>query len=459
PILAALVFGKRGGWVLTVITAALGPSLVFALVLALSTLIAGGRTLRMRSKVSTVLLALVPVVVYWAVMSRPPDDLPLALPLRSAVYTPAFFATIFAVAVLAAVVGMGRLSRFNVRLTVLPMVVLMVLGVVAFPVFIGRSELHISALRRDVNFAEYLVGRTRVPRLSAEMRDRLNRFMDEYPRARRADEAAYVLPRDTELAGRWADGKLRDDLRDDVLGMWEKIVREYPESRYAMDARLALSRISASEGNLDDARSYYASIISRCSAMVPSPADPISDFSVFGGLWSIGRRLDAHDLSKRNAENCARARRELAFIRENSGCTLCGGKALRYFVRAGALAGSVVHPGSLERVLEFCPSGKVVDNVAYELARLKDDASERRAALADLVEKYPGTDGALLGLYDLSDVDTSKEQPPDVISSAIERLREMQVLLEARREKDADDLYVEILVPLVKNRLLHLEAG
>ena len=73
PILTGMMYGKRGGWLLALVIAALGPSVVLAAVIALGVWIAAGQTLRLRSKLSSALLGLAPIIIYWFVATALTD--------------------------------------------------------------------------------------------------------------------------------------------------------------------------------------------------------------------------------------------------------------------------------------------------------------------------------------------------------------------------------------------------
>ncbi|MDP6380879.1 MAG: hypothetical protein QF662_06005, partial [Phycisphaerae bacterium] len=306
PILTAILFGKRGGWLLAVITFALGPSMIFGAVLMLSSWIAGGRTCRMRSKLVSGLTALLPVIIYWFVSSIPPENLPLARALHGAVYVPAFFATLISVALVSALVVVGRLTRFDVRASVLPTVALMAGGIIAFLSFVGREEIEIATLDRDFGFEEYLIIDRGVSRLPADVRVRLEKYSSEFPKARRAGEVAYVLASDLDAASRGPDGQLRPDMREAAVGRWRKLVGSSPQCRFAIDARLALGRIHAPEGRTKTARPFYVAATDSCKDLKAPGGDLLSDFSLLTGLWSIGERLRARRSIQYRLDRCAR---------------------------------------------------------------------------------------------------------------------------------------------------------
>jgi len=466
PILTGMMYGKRGGWLLTVVLAALGPSVVLAAVTALGVWIAAGHTLRLRSKQSSALLALVPVILYWFVATALTDfsrgeapagvaePAPLApgLPpgLRSLAYVPPVAATVMAAAACAAVVGIGWADRWHVRWPGVLLTVLTAAPVLALLAFVGIDE-----IRYGMVLAE---GRPVGPPAEAgrSQVERLREFLRRHPDSPRAAQVWARLARHLEKTPDAASPEAGVQPSEKV---WKELLEHHPESPWAAEARRQLGDSAARQGLFDQAEELYADALAQAAAFEAPSEDPLANFSLLRDLFSVGRDLRAREQADRLAPVRQDVLMRLALLADNRKPTEENGRALALYFVALDLKGTNPYRTALLAAREADPKGSVADNVAFDLAMFEADDAKRIQGLAEVAAKWPGTDGALLAHVTAAhDLFVQAASDPAAMREAKAHLLAAQDDLAARKKRKADDPYVAALEDRVEKELVYVQA-
>jgi hypothetical protein len=403
PLLAGVLYGKRGGFLLVLAEAVAGPSLAMAAVTALGVWIAAGWTLRLQSKLAGVLLGLVPIIAWWVAAtvltdfgkSEVPhpvgalDYVPAAatlktLPpaLRSLAWVPPGVAAGVAAAACLLVVGIGWADRWHVRWTAAITALLAAGPMLGLAAFVGMAEIRYGYLTEAVAGAAPEAERL-------QFQD----FLVRYPTSTRADAVGARLAADLEQAEQ--EGRRNPDLRwsQDV---WREVLRRHPKSPWAADAALHLGDAAVRDDLLEKAVAHYDTARLQTDDVETPAEDPLAHFSVLGDLFTIGPRLAARE----TAQHLLATRRDVlihqALITDNKEGSPDARRALALYFRALGQRGAKTYRECLQTVREVDPRGPLADNVACDLAMLMPDDLRRIEALEQVIAQYPGTDGEML---------------------------------------------------------------
>jgi hypothetical protein len=470
PILAAILYGKRGGWLLTILLAAVGPSLGLAAATALGVWIAAGWTLRLPSKLTSALLGLAPVIAYWYVATALTDfgkgeatrptvmaDLAVAavtlktLPpaLRSLAYVPPIAATLVAALACLLIVGIGHTDRWHVRWPGAILALLAAGPVIGLAAFVGVDEIRYGYLLEN--------GALHVATGSASAADiaQLDEFLKRHPTSPRAAEVRACLALALE---RQDNGAASPSNRAQAL--WEDIIKLNPTSPWSADARLHLGDAAARQARFDAAKKLYDEADSQTIVKVdPKAPDPLDQFSVIWNLFSIGNDLTA----KEDRNHLLEVRRDvlmrLGLLRENRGSALESERALALYFAALVQKGTNAFRERLMAVTEADPKGPLADNVACDLALLETQDLRQLEAFDKVIQAYPGTDGAMLAhLGAAQTLITRAAAEPAAWKRAAEHLHAVQAALESRAVLSQTDPYVEALRVVVDKKLAYVDA-
>jgi len=471
PILTGILYGKRGGWLLVLVMAAVGPSLVLPGVVALGVWIAAGHTLRLRSKLSSALLALVPIVVYWFVATaltdfskgEAPAGAGMAEPglldaagpgfphgLRSLAYVPPITGTVMAAAACAAVVGVGWADRWHVRWPGVLLAVLTAAPVLALLAFVGIDEIRYGMVLAGGHRvgSPVEVGRSEV--------ERLRDFLRRHPDSRRAAQVRAHLARRLEKAPEAAHPEAGVPPAEKV---WNDLLAYHPESPWAAEARRHLGDGAARQGLFDQAQEFYRDALVQTAASESPAEDPLADFSLVWDLFSVGRDLRAREQADRLAAVRQDVLMRLALLADNRTTTAESSRALGLYFVALGLKGTNPYRKALLAARDADPKGAVADNVAFDLAMFEADDAKRIQRLADVATTWPGTDGALLahvtaarGLF------AQAASDPAAMREARTHLLAAQKDLAARQKRNPADPYVAALKDRVEKELVYVQA-
>ncbi len=471
PILTALMYGKRGGWLLTLLVAFLGPSLGFAAAVAVGVWIAAGHSVRLPSKLASALLGLIPPAVTLFVATAMTDwtaaetevapavtdasalaaaGRPLPLALRSMAYVPPAVAVLVAAGAAALVVAVGRADAWHVRWPGSILTVLTAGPVLALVAAVGVDEIRYAMVVGP--------GPTPGPWADAETSeaDRLRAFLRRYPDSPRAAGMRARLARRLMQSADPGEAPTR---RAETLGLWEQVRDRHPDSPFAADASLYLGDADAQGGLFDAAREHWQSALDRALAVEGPEEPPLATFSVLADLFSVGGRLQA----LRHAERLAALRKDvrlrLAVLAENRTDTPAGNRALALYFRAVARKGSNPYRQALLSAREADPEGALADNIAFDLALLTPDDADRLDALTAVADQWPESDGAMRAHLQAAQTLVARSgTDPGALRAARAHLLRAQTMLAARRRRNPDDPYVAVLADQVEKELVYVQA-
>jgi len=483
PILAGIMYGKRGGWLLVIAEALVGPSLALAAATALGVWMAAGWTLRLQSKITSALVGLAPVAALWfaataladlgkgmpAIRAAAAADMAplaprvLAPALHSMIYVPAATAVVVAVLVGLLAVGIGWADRWHVRWPAAALAVLGIGPALALVAFVGIDEIRYGLLSESPVASAPGAGALNSDatlRSNASLRStRMNRFQEFLGRcsgSRRAAEVRAHLAMDIEQI---ENGAAPGAAPSDSTEVWQELAKRHPKSPWAADARLHLGDAAARLGLFEQAEQSYRTALAQTVYIAPPAEDPLADFSVVWDLFTIGAELRA----RQDAEHLRSVRQKtlmnLALILENRQGTPNAGRALALYFAAIDLKGTSRYRDRLLAVAEADPKGPLADNVAYDLAMLEADDVKRLEALRQVIAAYPGEDGAMLALMAAArSLVTRAAADPAAMNQARKYLTEVQADLARRGALNPLDPYVAALGDAVEKELVYVQA-
>lgn len=467
PIMTAVLYGKRGGWLLCLCTAILGPSVLVAAVSAFGVWMAGGHTLRLTNKLASGMLGLAPAVVYWIGVTWQSDVPNLSPTLDSLRYVAPLAATAFGAAAVALVVAVGRADRWHVRWPGAILSVFTIGPVLALLATVGLDRIRYEMLPRP--------GESPIADLVAEY----GAFLARYPRAETAARARAELALALEQARAQAPQAAQtptpaptpaDPLSAQYIHyLWSELLEQSPGSPWAVDARLHLADFAAAQGLFGEAERFYQETADRTTperlraafGLKPSALedDPLADFTPLKGLFTVGRRLQAKETARRLEGVRRQAMMHLALLRENRRPAGPADRALALYFAALTVRGTSRFPDALLKAREADPDGPVADNVAMELALFEAIEDKRVEGLKAVAARYPKTDGAMRALLAAAETLVPRgPADPAALPAARDLLLAVQADLAARRQADPDDPYVAALGDLVEKKISYVQS-
>jgi len=468
PVLAGIMYGKRGGWLTAIVIAVVGPDPLLAVAAALGVWVAAGWTLRLQSKLASAMLGLVPSVAYWFVATAmtdfgrlEPAPAPgtvavalktLAPALRSLAYVPAIAGAILAAIAVLLVVAIGRADRWHVRWPAALTAILATVPVVSLAAFVGVDEIRYGLFQDAAPPA--LEGGVLAPM----SREKAQTFLAHHPSSPRAAEVRARLALEIEQI---ENGLRSGDPPQKSVEVWQELLARHPDSQWAADARLHLGDAAAREGLFAQAEQAYRRALAQTTA-IPSPTDdPMADFTLVD-LFSIGADLRA----RQEAGHLRSVRYDtlvhLAIILENQKGSQNNSRALALYFIAQGVKGTSAYRTRLKAVVDADPAGPLIDNVAYDLAMGEPDGPKdlaRIEALKKVIAAYPGTDGELLAHSAVSkSLIRRAASDPGAMREARQHLAEVHAQLARRGALNPLDPYVLALAEMVDKELVYVQA-
>ncbi len=453
PIMTAVLYGRRGGLLLALIEALLGPSLALPAAAAVGVFIVGSHALRLSSKLASLLLGLVPSAAYWFVAVAVSKVESLAPALRGLTYVPPVAAVGFATAGALLLVAIGRADRWHVRWPGAVLAVMAAGPVMALVAFVGVDEIRFQIMCREPLAQRGL------------LIQRYTEFLGRHPKSARAAEVRAQLALALENAYAEAAGSggiLLHAAPPEKI--WMELVEQNPDSPWAADARLHIGDTAAAGGDFDHADQYYREALARTAGTRPPAADPLADFSVLNDLFTIGSDLRVQEAAAHLATVRQDVLDRLALLRENRPGSEAATRALALYVKSLACKAPRARRALLEQVKAADPAGPLADNVAHDLALVEPDEDERLAKLEALAAAHRETDGAMLARLSAAEIliprGTREGVPPDAtwLWQAQRHLEDVQAELVRRREHNPEDPCVAALADRVEKRLLYVRA-
>jgi len=191
--------------------------------------------------------------------------------------------------------------------------------------------------------------------------------------------------------------------------IYERLLRGYPGSRYAIVAMVRLAADEARYGDVRRAMARYDDVIETYRSEVDAPLRSTSHLSVFANLLDVGDRRREADRARFIDRHFRVAQRERAFLAENSGCPYCHDEVLKAYLQIPLFEVKANKLKKFREMLRTCPKCMLADNVAYELALLESGKVDRMGALEKVAADYRTSDGAALALFALAETERTLE--------------------------------------------------
>lgn len=458
PVLTSILYGKRGGLLLIIVIALLGPDIVMAGATGVGVWVAGNRRWQLGSKFATALVGLAPSVAYWFIATARGDVEALAPALRPETYVVPISATVFAVTVCGLVVASGWGDRWHIRWPGSLLTVLAAGPVLALLAFVG-----VDTVRFGLELEPPPVP-TLKPAAALSETARLAEFLKRHPKSIHADEvrarlALRLEEREGEAAGKTPPPPPPKTPAPRSQDLWQELIKESPDSPWRADALLHLGDTTAREGLFDAAEQSLRAGLARTATIGPSAEDPLAKFSAVWDYFTIGRDLAARE----TAEHMATVRRDLqmhlALLVDNRKGAQDNSRSLALYFVAVRYKGSNRFRERLLAVQEADPSGALADNVALELAMFEPDDAKRIERLREVVALFPGTDGAMLANLAAARALTARAaSDPGALREARQHLVAIQADLARRVAARRDDPYAAALTDSVEKELVYVQA-
>ena len=262
-------------------------------------------------------------------------------------------------------------------------------------------------------------------------------FLSRYPDSRHAADALFTLAQARDMA--IDTSSLRDPkamvipIRFDferasaeTETTWRRLLDNHPDTRYAATAMAKLAGHEARAGNFAEALNLYNLMIQRYAQEIDQPLPDISGLSIFTDLLCVGDRLKQIRRIRHIEDQFRLAQAQRALLAENARCQVCSGRILQQYLAADKFPPAAERRKQLQQLLADCPNDPLADNLSYELASLEPTDRLRIAALEQVVQNYPGSDGAALSLYEMARLDSSSDDPAMLRPErALRRYREL----------------------------------
>jgi len=453
PILVAMLYRLPVAMAFLVIVGFVAVFPWLSLTLLLSCFIATARPFKFSFRYATVLLALIPVIVYFFASTRGADDVATLAGAneRMKLYAP------WVLAVIASCLSAGLVLAFAYLISYRPggiaslLAVLFAVPVSLFHTQVGGDELAYRLLEHDYGpdsrrvFVDMdpreLVERvaelewtadaqgerrdiralvqnkmlllklalpTELLRQQHEVVQQCNRFMEKHPNSRYYWNCLYLRGRamdmriDMELLRREAlvqfyAGFPSEESRE----TWKELLRDNPDSPFASVAGLKLALFEAREGKLKVAENTLQRIVDTFGSGQPPPPTTAAT-SGLGQLFA--RKPAASSLNVDPKAVAEQAAQFLSLIRENqygqfTDVVYPEHNPISWLLRCDPRHAK--YPENLKHIDQWFPGSRLHDNLMVRLALTKHSVEERREALKAVIDRYRGGDAAAHAIYEL----------------------------------------------------------
>ncbi len=454
PILVAMLYRLPAAIFFLLIVCFVGVLPWLSVTLLLSCLIARARPFQFSFRYATVLLALIPAVVYFIVASRgvSAEVAAMAGPIdRMKLYAP------WMVTVIASCLGAGIVLAVAYLINYRPggitplLAVLFAVPVIVFQTEVGADELAYRLLEHDYGpnsgrvFVDMdpreLVERgaelewvaddekdernikaivqnkmvvlklalpTELLRQQHEVVERCDWFMRVYPESRYYWNCLYLKARaldmriDMELLRREALLHFYADFPSEVSReTWQEILREKPTSPFASVAGLKLAMLAAREGRLKLSEDVLERVVTTFGGYAPNTPTTVRA----SGLRQLLARKPADSTLNVDPQAVAeRAAQVLLLIRENKSGQFKDSlypenNPISLLFRCDPHHAS--YRENLRHIDQWFPGSKFHDNLMVYLALTEHDVKIRRDRLQEVANRYRDGDAAPHALYEL----------------------------------------------------------
>jgi outer membrane protein assembly factor BamD (BamD/ComL family) len=453
PILVAILYGFTAATVFLVIVGFVAVLPWLAIALLASCLIATTRPFRFSFRYATVLLALLPVVIYFFASSRCTvmSSVSLAGPIeRMKLYVPWVVALMASCAASGIVLAIAYLINYRAGGIAPLLAVLFAVPVILFVTEVGADEMAYRLLEYDYGPSssrvfddldtKELIERaaerewittaqkdereikaiiqnkllllklalpTELARQQDEVVGRCDDFIARYPASRYVSNCLYLRGRaldmriDLELLRRQAVLQFYSDFPCETSReTWQRLLREDPESPFASIAGLKLALLDAREGELKLAQD----LLQRVERFGKPAATMRKTLSLSGIRQLLAPKPASSTLNVNPHEVAEEAAQVLSLIRENQDgpprdAVHPESSPVCLLLRCDPRDRS--YPGNLLRIDRLFPNSRLHDNLMVRLALTEEDPSVRRAKLLECTERYRSGDAAPYAIYEL----------------------------------------------------------
>jgi hypothetical protein len=423
--------------------------------LFLSCIIAAARPFRFSFRYATVLLALLPVVVYFIIVSAggsPSSAVAMAGPVeRMKLYAP------WVLALMASCVGSGIVLAVAYLIDYRPggiaplLAVLFTIPLVVFVYEVGTDELEyrlleydygsssnrvfvdldtkdliqraaemewISDARKDERQIKAIIQNkflllklalpTELVRMQEEVVERCDEFVRRFPSSRYVPNCLYLKGRaldmrvDMELLRREALLQFYSDFPCEASReTWQELLREDPNSPFATVAGVNLAMLDAREGRMRLAQDLLIRVVDRFSR----PTQLTSKPSPLSGIRQLMARKPPSSTLGVDAQAVAeKASQLLTLVRENhegryEDNVYPENNPLSLLLRCDPR--DRAYPDNLHHIEQLFPASRLIDNVMVRLALAEPDVNARRSKLMDCARRYRDGDAAPHAIYEL----------------------------------------------------------
>jgi len=454
PILVAMLYRLPVAVVFLLIVGFVAVFPWLALTLLVSCVIATARPFRFSFRYATVLLALLPVVIYFFAATRGAlaSAVALAGPVeRMKLYIPWVLALMASCLGSAIVLGTAYLINYRPGAIAPLLAVLFAIPAILFVTQVGADEMEYRLLEYDYGpagtrvFADldtkallqrtvelellsdvpeesreveavtqnkWLLLRLAMPtelaRQQDEVVERCDDFLARYPASRYVPNCLYLRGRALDM--RIDMDLLRRDLRLDFYSdfpseasreTWKELLRSAPESPFASVAGLNLALLEAREGRLRLAQDVLRRVTDRFS----KPPTTMPEAPSVSGLRALlARKPPSSTLNVDPQTVAEKAAQILSLIRENYEARFEEAahpdqNPISLLLRCDPR--DPFYPDNVLRIDRRFPGSKLHDNLMVHMALGEPDINTRRSKLLECAKRYRDGDAAPHAIYEL----------------------------------------------------------
>ncbi len=457
PILIAQLYGFRFSllFIAGVFLLAHLPSL--SLFLLVSCFIAIGGKYRYKFKFGVVLLGLIPILLYFYLITRGVETIKLRSIEPSLLYISLIIAFISATVISASVLTVAYLFKYRPGGILISMIPFFVVPIILFDEYIGRDQLEFRMIvykylptksnlrpvdismetfsytlkewRRyricdfnlftDIARSQFpLIARNCVQTHQVKTIQACNNFLRKYPKSDYRPNVLYIkaLAEDlrfdhTVLLKNWLVEYQTDFVSPQSEDTWKEILNNFPETIYAQPARLRLSILAIRNKNIEKALILlwnlldHADVFQEKSENQPEVSEVLSKPLIF--ISTIFRKVKKLDIPQISADKITdQAQELLELIQYNSYDLRFGNAPLAELLRLDPH-----HPSYRNHLIELSvrySGSKLHDNLLTLYALTEPDPEKCKNLLLRYAKLFDGKDAQIRILYELGRLAESK---------------------------------------------------
>lgn len=445
PILISQLYGFRFSLAFCGCVLVFAHLPVLSFFLLASCFIASAGKHKLPFKFGVTMLGLFPLALYFYVATRGANVLKFRPVDPTLLYAPWVFAFLAAALIAAVVLAFARLIQYRPGGILIGMIPFFLIPVILFQTYIGADQLEfrlmvhrygpdssiytpvdisarvfqetLRAWRRykvrdlqaivDLASSEFPYVATQLLQANrTEILEVFGNFQKKYPQSRFVPNALYLygLGQDLRfnfgvLQRNWMVEYSSDLVSSQSAPTWEKLVTTYPQSIYAVPARLRLAILEIRKENADRALTLLDDLITHANIFSENPATRPADMVVsLGQLFDEPIRIAIPTVDLAELINQAQELRSL--IKNNMGDSRFGEAPLAELMKLDP-----DHLKYRDHLLELAirfSDAKLHDNLLVRYAQVDPDPAQRRVLLERYTEYFKGEDAGAEALYKLA---------------------------------------------------------